>query len=102
MRILFLNPSGVLGGAGRSLIDIFASLTAARPNWEMRLVAGSDGPLVRRARTMNIAVSVLPMPQSLAQVGDWALSGNAGAPLARLSMAASLPGAAIAANRSLR
>ena len=102
MRILFLNPSGLFGGAERSLIDIIASLTAARPNWEMRLVAGSDGPLVRRTRSMNILVSVLPMPPSLAQVGDWALSGNAGAPLAQLAMAASLPGAAIATNRYIR
>jgi glycosyltransferase involved in cell wall biosynthesis len=99
MRILFLNPSGLFGGAERSLIDIIASVGAARPNWEMRLVAGSDGALVRRARAMNIAVTVLPMPPSLARVGESAVRGRAGAPLAGLSMAASLLGAAIATNR---
>jgi glycosyltransferase involved in cell wall biosynthesis len=97
MRILFLNPSGLFGGAERSLIDIIASIAAARPDWEMRLVAGSDGPLLRRARAMNIEATVLPMPQSLARVGDSAMRGPAG--IARLSTAATLLGAAIATNR---
>jgi glycosyltransferase involved in cell wall biosynthesis len=99
MKILYLNPSGLFGGAERSLIDIIASVAAARPNWEMRLVAGSDGPLVRRARAMGIAATVLPMPRSLARVGDSAVRGLGGAPLRRLAMAASLLGAAIATNR---
>ena len=97
MRILFLNPSGLFGGAERSLIDIIASIAAARPDWEMRLIAGSDGPLVRRARAMNIETTVLPMPQSLARLGDSAMRGPA--PIARLSMAASMVGAAVATNR---
>lgn len=99
MRILFLNPSGLFGGAERSLVDIIASVAAARPNWEMRLVTGSDGPLVRRARAMNIAATVLPMPQSLARIGDSAIRGSAGAPLVRLSVATGMLGAAIATNR---
>jgi glycosyltransferase involved in cell wall biosynthesis len=99
MRILFLNPSGLFGGAERSLLDIIASVRAARPNWEMRLLAGSDGLLVRRARAMNIAATVLPMPQALAQAGDSAVRGRSGAQRARLSMAASLLGAASATNR---
>lgn len=102
MRILYLNPSGLFGGAERSLLDIIASVKAGRPDWEMWLVAGSDGPLVRRARAMGIAVTVLPMPRLLARVGDWAVRGPAGAPLARLSMAASMLGAAGAANRYTR
>jgi len=99
MRILFLNPSGLFGGAERSLIDIIASIAAARPNWEMRLVAGSDGPLVRRARAMNIDTAVLPMPASLARLGDSAMLGSARVSLARLSTAAGIVGAAIATNR---
>jgi glycosyltransferase involved in cell wall biosynthesis len=99
MRILFLNPSGLFGGAERSLLDIIASIRAARPNWEMQLVAGSDGPLIRRARAMNVDTNILPMPPSLAQLGDSAMRGPAGASRARLTMAAGILGAAIATNR---
>src|SRR5713101_1969762 len=101
MRILFLNPSGLFGGAERSLLDIIASLAAARPDWEMRLVAGSDGPLIRRARAMNIVASVLPMPHVLAQAGDSA-ARVAGALGARISIAASLLTAALDTNRYAR
>ena len=102
MRILFLNPSGLFGGAERSLLDIIASLASARPDWEMRLVAGSDGPLIRRASAMNIAASVLPMPAMLAQVGDSAVRSSAGAMRVRLSLAANLLSAALATNRYAR
>jgi glycosyltransferase involved in cell wall biosynthesis len=102
MRILFLNPVGLFGGAERSLLDIIASLAAARPDWEMRLVAGSDGPLIRRARAMNIAATVLPMPPLLAQVGDSAARGSSGAIGARLSIAANLLTAVLATNRYTR
>ncbi|HSU91980.1 MAG TPA: glycosyltransferase family 4 protein [Sporolactobacillaceae bacterium] len=102
MRILFLNPSGLFGGAERSLLDIIASLKAARPDWEMRLVAGSDGPLIRRARAMNIVATVLPMPAALAQVGDSVVRETAGAIGARLSVAASLLNSALATNRYTR
>jgi glycosyltransferase involved in cell wall biosynthesis len=99
MRILFLNPSGLFGGAERSLLDIIASIRAARPDWVMRLVAGSDGPLVRRARAMNLDTSVLPMPPALARLGDSAMRTSSGASYARLSIATSMVGAAVAANR---
>ena len=99
IRILFLNPSGLFGGAERSLLDIIASLIAARPDWEMHLVAGSDGPLISRARAMHIAATVLPMPALLAQVGDSAVRGSPGALGARLSVAANLLAAALATNR---
>ena len=99
MRILFLNPVGLFGGAERSLLDIIASIRAARPDWEMRLVAGSDGPLVRRARAMNIDTGVLPMPPSIARLGDSAMRPSSGASYARLSIAASMVGAAVATRR---
>jgi glycosyltransferase involved in cell wall biosynthesis len=102
MRILFLNTSGLFGGAERGLLDIIASLAAARPDWEMRLVAGGDGPLIRRARAMNIATTVLPMPPALAQVGDSAMRGSTGALRGRLSIAASLLNAALATKRYAR
>jgi glycosyltransferase involved in cell wall biosynthesis len=94
MKILYLNTSGVFGGAERSLLDIIASVGAARPNWKLSLIAGSDGPLIERAREMGIAATVAPMPESLAQIGDAGVDGPAGTQVGRLSLAASMARAA--------
>jgi glycosyltransferase involved in cell wall biosynthesis len=94
MKILYLNTSGVFGGAERSLLDIIASVGAARPSWELSLIAGSDGPLIERAREMRIAAIVAPMPESLAQIGDAGVDGPAGTQVGRFSLAGSLARAA--------
>src|ERR1700722_15168182 len=94
MKILYLNTSGVFGGAERSLLDIIASVGAARPDWKLSLIAGSDGPLIERAREMGIAATAAPMPESLAQIGDAGVDGPAGTQVGRFSLAASLARAA--------
>ena len=48
MRVMFLNPTGQLGGAESSLVDILASLRRAEPSWPLHLLAASDGPLIGR------------------------------------------------------
>jgi len=42
MRVMFLNPTGQLGGAESSLVDILASLRHAEPSWPLHLLAASD------------------------------------------------------------
>ena len=74
MRILYLNPSGQLGGAEMSLLDILASLRAAKPEWTLGLIAGSDGPLLEQARQLGVAAKVLPFPPAMARLGDSALN----------------------------
>lgn len=78
MRILYLNPSGQLGGAERSLLDIIASVRNSRPDWEMHVVVSDAGPLVHRAEQNGAQVSVLEFPPSVAQLGDAAVRGPAG------------------------
>lgn len=75
MRVAFLNPSGVLGGAELSLLDIIASFRLQPDNWDLHLILGQDGPLAERARELRVAVTVLPFPENLAQAGD---AGNTG------------------------
>jgi glycosyltransferase involved in cell wall biosynthesis len=74
MRVLYLNPSGQLGGAERSLLDILASLRAAEPSWVLGLIAGSEGPLLEQAQALGVEARVLPFPPSLARLGDAALN----------------------------
>jgi glycosyltransferase involved in cell wall biosynthesis len=77
VRILFLNPAGLIGGAERALLDIIASLRAARPDWPLALIAAADGDLVGEARALGAEVSVVAFPRSLAVVGDAAVGGTA-------------------------
>lgn len=96
MKIVFLNPSGQLGGAERGLLDFLASLRAAEPRWELHLVATAAGPLIPRAAALGVSTTVLPFPPVLAHLGDSA--AIAGGMRRRLSLAgALLRGAAPAA-----
>jgi glycosyltransferase involved in cell wall biosynthesis len=95
MRIVFLNPSGQIGGAERSLLDIIASIRAREPGWELALVATADGPLVGAAEGLGVKVTVLPFPASLAGLGD----GGAGGGAAVTKLLAALPATARYAKR---
>lgn len=77
MRILFLNPAGLIGGAERALLDLIASLRTAHPGWSLALIAAADGDLVGEARALGAEVSVVAFPRSLAVVGDSGVDGTA-------------------------
>jgi glycosyltransferase involved in cell wall biosynthesis len=70
VRIVYLNPSGRLGGAETSLRELLASIRAAEPSWELWLVLGEDGPLAAIARDLGVKVLVKPFPRALARLGD--------------------------------
>jgi glycosyltransferase involved in cell wall biosynthesis len=83
MRVLFLTGSGGLGGAERSLLDVMASLRQAEPALTLELLAAASGPLLERAEAVGVAASVLPLPPSLARLGETDVAGS-GAGLARM------------------
>lgn len=78
MRILFLNPSGQLGGAEAVLLDLLAAIRQAEPAWDLWLILGEPGPAAERASALGVAVSVLPFPKQLARLGDAGAGGPAG------------------------
>ena len=78
MRIVYLNPSGHIGGAEAALLDVIASLGKAEPEWKLELVVSDDGPLAAKAKALGVLITVLPFPTSLAQIGDAATGGLAG------------------------
>jgi glycosyltransferase involved in cell wall biosynthesis len=92
VRIVFLNPSGELGGAETALLDMLAALREARPAWTLGLVASSEGPLVDRAARLGIPSVALKFPRSLARLGEWGQRGSIGA---RLRFGAAICAAAI-------
>jgi glycosyltransferase involved in cell wall biosynthesis len=71
MNIVYLNPSGQLGGAERCLLDMLASIRAAQPDWQLRLVVSDAGPLVAQSLALGVATTVVPFPSALARLGDW-------------------------------
>jgi glycosyltransferase involved in cell wall biosynthesis len=77
VRILFLNPAGLIGGAERALLDVIASLRTTHPDWPLALIAAADGDLVEEACALGAEASVVAFPQSLALVGDAGAGGPA-------------------------
>ncbi len=71
VKILFLNPCAQLGGAERCLLDVLASLRAAKPAWQLHLIAAEDGPLLAAARDLGVFPECLPFPRRLARLGSF-------------------------------
>ena len=76
MRIVFLNPSGELGGAESALVELFAAVREARPSWKLSLIAAAPGPLLERAARVGIPGTSLDFPPSLARLGEWGRRGS--------------------------
>jgi glycosyltransferase involved in cell wall biosynthesis len=71
VRIVFLNPSGQLGGAETALLEMVAGLREARPSWNLSVVASASGPLIERTAELGIPSISLTFPPSLARLGEW-------------------------------
>jgi glycosyltransferase involved in cell wall biosynthesis len=87
VRVLYLNPCGQMGGAETSLRELLASVRAAKPEWELWLTLGEDGPLAAKARSLGVRVIVAPFPPQLLRLGEMGRG--------QLATLCSLPGAAV-------
>lgn len=83
MKVVYLNPSGQLGGAERMLLDMLASLRTIEPAWSLHLIASSDGPLITKARELGVSAMVLPFPKAIESLGDAGAGGTAGKQISR-------------------
>ena len=75
MRIVFLSPSGELGGAETALLEMLAAIREARPDWPLAVIAASSGPLISKA-TPYAHAAALPFPKALARLGEWGARGS--------------------------
>lgn len=78
MKIVYLNPSGQLGGAEAVLLDVLASIRAAQPDWSLHLILGERGPVENRAAALGVTVHLIPFPAAIARLGDAGAGGPAG------------------------
>jgi glycosyltransferase involved in cell wall biosynthesis len=88
LKIVYLNPSGQTGGAERSLLDFMASLRAADPGVELRLIAGAGGAFLQQARAVGAEAEALIYPRSLARLGDAGSQSGLLGTLGRASLSA--------------
>lgn len=72
MKIVYLNSSGQIGGAESVLLDLFAALREAEPDWPLRLIVPAAGPLAGRALSLGVETEVLEFPPPLARLGEFA------------------------------
>jgi glycosyltransferase involved in cell wall biosynthesis len=86
MKILYLSACAQLGGAEKSLLDVLASMRAAKPDWPLRLIASEDGPLISRSIALGVPTTIVPLPSALARMGDAAVGGPAGHQRSRWSL----------------
>ncbi len=85
MRITFLNPIGEVGGAERVLLAAIRGAREHLPGARLDVVLFADGPLRAEAERLGATVAVVPLPASLAELGDTRLRDNGRArTLARL------------------
>jgi glycosyltransferase involved in cell wall biosynthesis len=78
MRLMYFNPTGQLGGAETSLLAVLASVRRAEPSWPLHLVMTADGPLKAAAAALGVTATVLPLPASIAALGEHGARGAGG------------------------
>ena len=70
LKIVFINPTGILGGAELCLLDLLESLRQARPGWRLGVVLGEDGPLRESLTKLDFPCTLVPLPRNVARLGD--------------------------------
>jgi glycosyltransferase involved in cell wall biosynthesis len=70
MRITYVNPVGVVGGAEKVLLTILRTGFQQIPNYAPSLLLFADGPLRTEAEKLGVAVSVVPLPAEFMALGD--------------------------------
>ena len=78
MRILYYNPTGVIGGGERMLLSVITEVRQAAPTAQLYLVLGADGLLRERAANLGVDTLVLPFPRGLSGLGDSSLKEGRG------------------------
>ena len=91
MRIAYLSVSDQLGGSEIVLLEMITGVRQLRPDWILQVILPGRGPLLERAEAAGADCIVVPMPSSLARLGE---SGEGFAALAArlVPVALALPG----------
>jgi glycosyltransferase involved in cell wall biosynthesis len=86
VKVLYLSPTGTLGGAEKVLLSVMKGVRETQPDASLHLLSLSDGPLLRLAAALGVHVATLPLPASLESLGDSQLTGTKGRASAAISV----------------
>jgi glycosyltransferase involved in cell wall biosynthesis len=92
MNLAFVSVSDALGGSETALLALVRGLRRRQPDWALHLILPGTGPLAARAEAEGVSVSVVPMPESMARLGESGSSGRAAFALKVLRAAVRVPG----------
>ena len=70
MRITYLTPVGVIGGAERVLLAGLLGVRDAMPEASLDVILLADGPLRPAIERLGVRVTLVPLPSGLAKLGD--------------------------------
>ena len=76
MRIALVSAADQLGGSEAVLLQLIAEVRRLRPAWELHLVVPGGGPLGERAASLGARRHIVPMPPSIARIGEWSARGR--------------------------
>jgi glycosyltransferase involved in cell wall biosynthesis len=71
MRIAYLSVSDQLGGSEIVLLEMIKGIRRLRPAWTLQAILPGRGPLLDQAEAAGADCVVLPMPASLARLGEF-------------------------------
>ena|ERR1051326_6554624 len=75
-----------MGGAEVALLNLLASLRAAKPQWDLHLIISANGALAQKAGSLGVTCHTVLFPESLTRLGDASSGGPAGRNVRRLSL----------------
>ena len=70
MRIAYLSVSDQLGGSEIVLLELIKGVCRLRPSWALQVILPGRGPLLDRLEAAGADCVVLPLPPSLARLGE--------------------------------
>ena len=76
MRIACLAATDQLGGAEIALLEMIGSVRRHRPDWSFDVILPGSGPLLDACTRDGISCEVLPLPASIARLGEAGMAGQ--------------------------
>ena len=70
-------------------------MRAAQSDWRLGVILGDEGPLQRAVEDLGVACRLLPLPRSVARLGDSALGGPGSQRAGRIGLAMHGPAAVL-------
>lgn len=70
MRIVYISPVGIVGGAERVLLTLIDALNKCAPGVDPVVITLADGPLVEELKTRHVEVIVVPLSAHEQVLGD--------------------------------